>query len=276
MPRPYADGLLLTGDSGGFLNGMRLKGIHLAIKSGMLAAETAMDALAAGNSDAATLASFEDAFKKSWAYTELRIARNFHQAFKGGLFAGMLNAGLSMYAGGRAFGFIDRLKGEAGYARMKKITETRAEGRQRAREDRQRADLRQAHRRVQQRDDARRRPSPAPARRGHAASARSAARSNTGTRVSISAPPKSTSRFSKRTGSNGDANTTGVCRSTSATASTVRPATSWTPTRSSPGSRRRAEKVPSTRGCELPPGGASSEKSYSIVSEAWSEKRSSR
>ena len=124
MPRPYADGLLLIGDSGGFLNGMRLKGIHLAIKSGMLAAETALDALAAGNSDAATLASFEDAFKESWAHAELRTARNFHQGFKGGLFAGMLNAGLAMYTGGRGFGFIDRLTGEAGYARMKKITET--------------------------------------------------------------------------------------------------------------------------------------------------------
>ena len=123
MPRPYADGLLLTGDSGGFLNGMRLKGIHLAIKSGMLAAETALDAIAAGNNDATTLSSFEEAFKKSWAYDELRVARNFHQGFKNGLFAGMLNAGLSMYAGGRAFGFVDRLKGEAGYAQMKKLSE---------------------------------------------------------------------------------------------------------------------------------------------------------
>ena len=42
MPKLYADGLLLCGDTGGFLNGGRLKGIHLAIKSGMLAAETAV------------------------------------------------------------------------------------------------------------------------------------------------------------------------------------------------------------------------------------------
>jgi electron-transferring-flavoprotein dehydrogenase len=123
MPRPYADGLLLAGDSAGFLNGMRLKGIHLAVKSGMLAAETAFEAVLAGNSDAATLSSMETNFKKSWAHDELRIARNFHQGFKGGLFAGMLNAGLSMYAGGRAFGVIDRLHGEDGYAQMVKITE---------------------------------------------------------------------------------------------------------------------------------------------------------
>jgi electron-transferring-flavoprotein dehydrogenase len=123
MPRPYADGLLLTGDSGGFLNGMRLKGIHLAIKSGMLAAETAFDAVVAEKTDAETLAAFETAFKNSWAYDEMRVARNFHQGFKGGLFAGMMNAGMAMYTGGRAFGVIDKLHGEAGYAQMKKLAE---------------------------------------------------------------------------------------------------------------------------------------------------------
>ena len=47
MPRFYADGLCMIGDSAGFLNGLRLKGIHLAIKSGMLAAEAIFDALQA-------------------------------------------------------------------------------------------------------------------------------------------------------------------------------------------------------------------------------------
>jgi len=123
MPRPYADGLLLTGDSGGFLNGMRLKGIHLAVKSGILAAETAFDAVVAENSDAQTLSAFETAFRNSWAYDELHAARNFHQGFKGGLFAGMMNAGLSVYTGGRGFGVIDKLPGEEGYAQMIKLSE---------------------------------------------------------------------------------------------------------------------------------------------------------
>jgi electron-transferring-flavoprotein dehydrogenase len=123
MPRPYADGLLLTGDSGGFLNGMRLKGIHLAIKSGIMAAEVAFDAAAAGKTDAQTLSAFETAFRKSWAYDEMRMARNFHQGFKGGLFAGMMNAGLATYTGGRAFGVIDRLGSEPGYAHLKKLSE---------------------------------------------------------------------------------------------------------------------------------------------------------
>jgi len=55
MPKLYADGLMLTGDSGGFLNGMRLKGIHMAIKSGIMAAETAFDAIVAGSFGAETL-----------------------------------------------------------------------------------------------------------------------------------------------------------------------------------------------------------------------------
>src|SRR5580700_454715 len=58
MPRAYADGLLIVGDSAGFLNGMRLKGIHLGMKSGMMAAETIWEALQAGNCDAVALASF--------------------------------------------------------------------------------------------------------------------------------------------------------------------------------------------------------------------------
>ncbi len=120
MPRCYGDGLLLIGDTGGFLNGMRLKGIHLAIKSGMMAAETAWDALQANTFDAATLAAFETRFKNSWAYDELRSSRNFHQGFAGGLIPGVLNAGLATFTGGRGFGFKERLAGEAGYERMEK------------------------------------------------------------------------------------------------------------------------------------------------------------
>ncbi|MGA2759014.1 MAG: electron transfer flavoprotein-ubiquinone oxidoreductase [Candidatus Cybelea sp.] len=121
MPRPYADGLLIVGDSAGFLNGMRLKGIHLSMKSGMLAAETLWDALQAEAYDGATLASYERRFKESWAYAELRTARNFHQGFHNGLLPGLINAGLATFTGGAGFGFINKLSGEPGYARMKKM-----------------------------------------------------------------------------------------------------------------------------------------------------------
>ena len=120
MPRLYSDGLLLIGDSAGFLNGMRLKGIHLSMKSGMLAAETAFEALQAGNFDREQLSAMDTKFKASWAYDELYSARNFHQGFKHGLIHGMLNTGLGMFTGGRGFGVSARLPGEHGFERMEK------------------------------------------------------------------------------------------------------------------------------------------------------------
>ena len=120
MPRFYADGLMIVGDSAGFLNGMRLKGLHLGMKSGMLAAQTAWEALQAGAYDRRQLGAYEVGFKSSWAYDEMRTARNFHQGFRGGLVAGLFNVGLGMIAGGRGFGTTDRLHGEPGYERMEK------------------------------------------------------------------------------------------------------------------------------------------------------------
>jgi electron-transferring-flavoprotein dehydrogenase len=121
MPRFYADGLCLIGDSAGFLNGLRLKGIHLAIKSGMLAAEAIFAALAQDRSDAAALSAYEQNFRESWAFTELHAARNFHAGFKSGLFGGMLNAALGTLTGGRGFGLHDKLAGHEGFARMRKL-----------------------------------------------------------------------------------------------------------------------------------------------------------
>ncbi len=120
MPRLYGGGLMIVGDSGGFLNGMRLKGIHLAMKSGMLAAETAWEALEADRYDEAMLAGYQRRFEGSWAHQELRRARNFHQGFERGLLFGMLNAGLATVSGGRGFGFVDRLHGKPGFAVMEK------------------------------------------------------------------------------------------------------------------------------------------------------------
>jgi electron-transferring-flavoprotein dehydrogenase len=121
MPRMYAAGLLLAGDSASYLNGMRLKGIHLAIKSGMLAAETAFDAIVARRTDAQAFSAIEEKFKTSWAYDELYAARNFHAGFRGGLLAGMLNVGLGMVTGGRGFGVSEHLVNQAGHERLRKL-----------------------------------------------------------------------------------------------------------------------------------------------------------
>jgi electron-transferring-flavoprotein dehydrogenase len=101
MPKLFGDGFCLVGDTAGFLNSARLKGVHLALKSGMLAAEAIADALAKGDTSAAGLASYRERFEASWAREELWQVRNFHQAFEPGLFAGMLDAGVQMLTGGR-------------------------------------------------------------------------------------------------------------------------------------------------------------------------------
>ncbi len=99
MPQLYADGVLLTGDCAGFLNSQRLKGIHTAIKSGMLAAETIFAALLAGDYSAGQLSRYERLVSESWITPELRSVRNFHAGFKGGRWLGMANAGLQFLTG---------------------------------------------------------------------------------------------------------------------------------------------------------------------------------
>jgi electron-transferring-flavoprotein dehydrogenase len=123
MPRPYADGVVLIGDTAGTLNPLRLKGIHLAIKSGMLAAETILDALVAGDSSSARLASYQERLATSWLRDELYASRNFHQGFDHGLILAMLNVSLGMVTGGRGFGWADRLPAKPGYERMEKLVD---------------------------------------------------------------------------------------------------------------------------------------------------------
>jgi electron-transferring-flavoprotein dehydrogenase len=121
MPKLYGDGFMILGDSGGFLNGARLKGIHLAIKSGILAAETAFAALLNEDFSANQLQQYDELFEASWAKEELWKQRNFHQAFNNGQLAGLLNAGLGIVTGGRGFGLTNKLEGHEGHARMERI-----------------------------------------------------------------------------------------------------------------------------------------------------------
>jgi len=128
MPKLSADGLLLCGDSGGFLNGARLKGIHLAIKSGMLAAETIFECLLAGEFSKERLAGYETRVGGSWAADELKGVRNFHQGFEHGLLAGMLNVGVGMVTGGRDYLLRDRAPNRPGHASMRKLRELYPDG----------------------------------------------------------------------------------------------------------------------------------------------------
>jgi electron-transferring-flavoprotein dehydrogenase len=126
IPPVAGDGWMILGDSAGFLNSQRLKGIHLAIKSGMLAAETAFEALTKNDSSAATLGQFQKKVDSSWIKDELWKVRNFHQGFEKGFLSGMFHAGLQQLTGGR--GLRTRYAGHAGHEHMEKLAQLPADG----------------------------------------------------------------------------------------------------------------------------------------------------
>jgi len=119
MPRPYLDGGLIIGDSGSFLDSQRLKGIHLAMKSGMLAAETIFEALKAGDTSAKTLSAFSAKVEQSYIKKELWKVRNFHQSFQHGMLGGFVHTAFQQITGGR--GLIDPMRAEPGYKHYHKI-----------------------------------------------------------------------------------------------------------------------------------------------------------
>src|SRR5262249_34056522 len=115
IPRLAADGVLVVGDSGALLNGERLKGIHAAIRSGMLAAETILEALISDDTSGNVLGRYETRLRESHIGAELKKARNFHQAFDQGRNVGLFTAGISTLTGGR---FPRRLKIKAGHEHL--------------------------------------------------------------------------------------------------------------------------------------------------------------
>jgi electron-transferring-flavoprotein dehydrogenase len=118
-PRQYVDGGLIIGDSASLLNSQRLKGIHTAIKSGMVAAETIYEALCAGDTSARMLAAYPQKIEQSWIKKELWAVRNFHQGFHDGLWKGLVHAGIQFMTGGR--GLIDPMHTGPGYQRYEKL-----------------------------------------------------------------------------------------------------------------------------------------------------------
>jgi len=89
MPKQlHAPGLLLCGDGVGMVNIPRLKGIHYAIESGRLAAESAFASLRSGATPATSLASYDQAVKESFIYRDLEEVRDMRQVFGRGFFIG--------------------------------------------------------------------------------------------------------------------------------------------------------------------------------------------
>jgi electron-transferring-flavoprotein dehydrogenase len=93
LPKLVFPGGALVGCDAGFLNASRIKGSHAAIKTGMLAAEAAFEAVGAGRQHD-ELAAYPEAFRQSWLHEELHKARNFKPFMGMGLMSGTLMVGI--------------------------------------------------------------------------------------------------------------------------------------------------------------------------------------
>jgi electron-transferring-flavoprotein dehydrogenase len=119
MPRLAADGAVFVGDSASMLNIQRLKGVHTAMKSGMLAAETIISALEKEDFSSATLGLFEQKVADSWINKEIYAARNFSQALSKKGIAKFITIGAQYLSGGR--GFRDPMPIEEDSGTLKKL-----------------------------------------------------------------------------------------------------------------------------------------------------------
>ncbi|MFM8799713.1 MAG: electron transfer flavoprotein-ubiquinone oxidoreductase [Tagaea sp.] len=96
IPDLVVPGAAIVGCSAGFVNVPKIKGSHTAMKSGMLCAEAAFDALAA-DGPVGRLDAYPDALKSSWVWAELAAVRNIRPGFAKGLYVGLANAALETY-----------------------------------------------------------------------------------------------------------------------------------------------------------------------------------
>ena len=171
IPPVAGDGWMILGDSAGFLNSQRLKGIHLAIKSGMLAAETAFEALKKNDFSAATSGDSRRKWNRAGSRMSCGECATSIRASRHGFWRGMINAGIAaVHRRTRPARALSRPL--PGYQHLKKLAELPADGGADAQligpaKGRRQADLRQAHRPLPLRHQARRRPARAPGHSRH-------------------------------------------------------------------------------------------------------------
>jgi electron-transferring-flavoprotein dehydrogenase len=95
LPKLAFPGGMLIGDTAGFLNVPKIKGTHMAMKSGMTAAEAVADALAPDAPREVT--GYAERLKRTWLWDELHRVRNIRPSFYWGLWSGVLYAGIDQY-----------------------------------------------------------------------------------------------------------------------------------------------------------------------------------
>ncbi len=136
------DGLLMAGDAAGFVDVPSLKGIHYAMKSGMLAARAIYEALKKEDTSGAVLGSYDAALGSSFIHDDLRRTRNMRLAFKSGFYAGGLKAALMTVTRGALVRLPHPYRGRCARAEDRGAAKPDGRG-----EARQKADLHQARRR---------------------------------------------------------------------------------------------------------------------------------
>jgi electron-transferring-flavoprotein dehydrogenase len=121
MPKLFGSGWMVCGDTASMVDVQKLKGIHLAMKSGMLAAEAALEGLLKGDCSAETLSVYESKIKDSFVKKELYRVRNFHQTLSMGLVKSLPLIALQEITGGR--GLVDNMKSHVDAKTTKPVAE---------------------------------------------------------------------------------------------------------------------------------------------------------
>jgi electron-transferring-flavoprotein dehydrogenase len=119
VPKLTFPGGLLIGDSASLFVSQKIKGIHGAMKSGMLAAETILEALLRNDFSQTQLDRYRSALSESYVGEELYKVRNFHQAFQKGLWMGLVKAGFQYLLGGRIL--KGRLPASPDFSHLKRV-----------------------------------------------------------------------------------------------------------------------------------------------------------
>jgi len=119
VPKLAFDGGLIVGDSASLFVSQKIKGIHVAMKSGMLAAETILNSLIKDDYSAEQLENYQNTVLNSYIGKELHKVRNFHQAFQKGLWVALIKAGFQYILGGRIL--KGRLSTESDYVHCTKV-----------------------------------------------------------------------------------------------------------------------------------------------------------
>ncbi len=122
MPKLYDDNVMIVGDSAGMVAMPALKGIHLAVTSGMCAASTAAHAIVKGDTSAASLAHYKELIDASRIKDELYPVRNFRAVMQDGMIVGGLKFGVQLLTGGFCL-FVPKTHSDA--SETKKVSEFR-------------------------------------------------------------------------------------------------------------------------------------------------------